>query len=182
MLSKYEAKGIAGKIIPAIATTTAIVAGLSILELYKLVMKFESIEAYKSNFLNLAIPYLGSADPIACKHYELKKKKISMWSKYEVHPIKDNNGEEFILKDLISYLEKTYEFTIDLISIDKFIIFSSYIQNENIIKNMNTYISDIINNIMPDNTNEVILMNISIDTEEDIQIPPVLYYIECKKN
>ena len=43
---KYETKGIAGEIIPAIATTTSLVSGLVALELYKIIYKYTNIERY----------------------------------------------------------------------------------------------------------------------------------------
>merc|ERR1712087_728240 len=62
--SKHKTKLIAGKIIPAIATTTALVTGLICLELYKLVQA-KPIEDFRSFSSTLPFPSSRLASPSA---------------------------------------------------------------------------------------------------------------------
>jgi len=65
-----KTKKIAGRIIPAIATTTAMITGLVCLELFKVVQHGLPIEAFRNSYVNLALPSFVQSEPMPCAHHK----------------------------------------------------------------------------------------------------------------
>jgi len=94
----------AGRIIPALATTTASVAGLQTIELCKL-LKACKVEDMKNAFLSLAVPIMALSEPATAPVTKLTDKlSVNLWDRWDV-----NLPRDATLKDLFDYIEKTYE-------------------------------------------------------------------------
>uniref|UniRef100_A0A3Q3XCH3 E1 ubiquitin-activating enzyme n=1 Tax=Mola mola TaxID=94237 RepID=A0A3Q3XCH3_MOLML len=68
---RHQSKRIAGKIIPAIATTTAAVAGLMCLELYKLVQGHQKISSYRVSYFLLSVDHFVWSQPRNAQVFEV---------------------------------------------------------------------------------------------------------------
>ncbi|CAD8204909.1 unnamed protein product [Paramecium pentaurelia] len=88
----------AGRIIPAMATTTSCIAGLQTIELIKILKKGNN---YRNTFMNLAIPFIMQSEP-----GEVEKKtlangmEINIWSKYQLKIYKYLEPLSFIIRQL----------------------------------------------------------------------------------
>ena len=99
-----EARRIAGKIIPAISTTTGAVSGLATLELLKLLMGCE-LEAYRNTFLNLAIPMVALSEPgEAPKLTFTEDTTFTLWDRWEL-----SAEDTPTIADIISHFASTYD-------------------------------------------------------------------------
>ncbi|XP_062516487.1 ubiquitin-like modifier-activating enzyme 6 isoform X2 [Corticium candelabrum] len=93
---KLQTKRIAGRIVPAIATTTSAVAGLVSIELLK-VVKGGPIDQYRNVFLNLALPLMVLSEPAAAERTEIRQGlSYTLWDKWEVRGHANYSLREFL--------------------------------------------------------------------------------------
>ncbi|CAD6222332.1 unnamed protein product [Miscanthus lutarioriparius] len=83
-VDKLKAKFIAGRIIPAIATSTAMATGLVCLELYKVIAGEHPIEDYRNTFANLALPLFSMAEPVPAKVMKHQDLSWTVWDRWTI--------------------------------------------------------------------------------------------------
>uniref|UniRef100_A0A8C4MSW0 E1 ubiquitin-activating enzyme n=1 Tax=Equus asinus asinus TaxID=83772 RepID=A0A8C4MSW0_EQUAS len=100
---RFKTKRIAGKIIPAIATSTAAVSGLVALEMIKVAGGYP-FEAYKNCFLNLAIPVIVFTETSEVRKTEIRNGiSFTIWDRWTIH-----GKEDFTLLDFINAVKEKY--------------------------------------------------------------------------
>ena len=93
----------AGRIVPALATTTALIAGLQTLELVKVVKDCKKVD-FRNNFINLAVNYIQAGEPQDVpKDKLLENLSVSIWDRWEVKGLKDAK-----LSEVIQQIEETH--------------------------------------------------------------------------
>ena len=121
-ISTYETKGIAGKIIPAVATTTTTAVGLIALELLKYLNGIDKIDKYRSWYMNMADNTIIYSEPNPISDIVINNKKLNGWTKFKYS---DNST----LNDFIKHYNKLFEVEIDMILYETAIIYAEFIEN-----------------------------------------------------
>lgn len=117
-LDKHKVKGIAGKIIPAIATTTSLVSGLVSLELYKVLHNKQKIEDYRNYYINLGISSFQYSEPAEAIKQRIGKMEYTLWDQFEF--------QNTSLQDVINYFDNKYNINVIGFSVGQVILLSSY--------------------------------------------------------
>ena len=118
----HRSKLIAGRIVPAIATTTACVVGLSCLELLKLAQGVSDLGAYRNAFLNLALPLYAISEPSPAEEYERPNggEPFTLWDQTVVAP-----SAEYTLAELVAHLEAEIGGELSMLSREGATLYSS---------------------------------------------------------
>jgi len=178
----HRSRAIAGKIIPAIATTTALVTGLVCLELYKIIgtpRKVLDVDAFKSGFVNLAIPFITLSEPTApAKTKAVIKGKEWNWTAWDSI---DVNKGDITLAELMEHFKTEYNLEISMLSQGVSILYSFFANKKKVAERLPMPMSKIITSItkkeFPPNQLFIILELIAndLDTDEEVDIPYVKF-------
>ncbi|RDW69519.1 putative ubiquitin-protein ligase-3 [Coleophoma cylindrospora] len=175
LADRHKTKFIAGKIIPAIATTTALVTGLVVLEFYKIVDENKDIEQYKNGFVNLALPFFGFSEPIGSPQATYKGKegdvKIDkLWDRFEV--------EDITLQELIDQFEAK-GLSITMLSSGVSLLYASFFPKAKLAEKYPMKLSKLVETVskkpIPEHQKNVIFeICVEDQTEEDVEVPYIM--------
>ncbi|KAK6459665.1 uncharacterized protein RJT20DRAFT_125008 [Scheffersomyces xylosifermentans] len=166
----HKTKFIAGKIIPAIATTTALVTGLVCLELYKVVAGKDDIEQYKNGFINLALPFIGFSEPIKSATGKYNNKEFDqIWDRFELKG-------DITLQELLDHFKEKEGLEISMLSYGVSLLYASFFPakkvKDRLTMNLTKLIKEVSKKEIPDHVNYLIFEVCCDDEEgEDVEVP-----------
>ncbi|KAI0375552.1 ubiquitin activating enzyme [Pilatotrama ljubarskyi] len=172
---RHTTKQIAGKIIPAIATTTSLVTGLVCLELYKIIDGKKKLEAYKNGFVNLALPFFGFSEPIAPKKNKYNGIEWTLWDRFEFK-------NDPTLKEIVDWFQREHKLEVSMVSQGVSMLWSSFIGKKKSDERLPMKFSKLVEHVskkpLPPHTKHLIVEVMVSDEEgEDVEVPFIVVYL-----
>ncbi|KAJ3412956.1 hypothetical protein HDV05_008671 [Chytridiales sp. JEL 0842] len=169
LADRHKTKFIAGKIIPAIATTTALVTGLVCLELLKVVDGKKKLEDYKNGFVNLALPFFGFSEPIAAPKLKYHDTEWTLWDRFDVRG-------DITLKELIALFKEKHQLEITMLSSGVSMLYSFFMQAKKLQERLPMKISELVESIskkpIPSHVSALVL-EICVNDKDGEDVEPV---------
>ncbi|XP_056446749.1 ubiquitin-like modifier-activating enzyme 1 [Gadus chalcogrammus] len=178
---RHKSKLIAGKIIPAIATTTGSVVGLVCLELIKIVQGHTKLESFKNGFMNLALPFFAFSEPIAAPSHKYYEIDWTLWDRFEVKGIQPN-GEEMTLRQFIDYFKNEHKLEITMLSQGVSMLYSFFMPAAKLRERLELPMTEIVTKVSKKKLGKhvkalVFELCCNDETDDDVEVPYVRYTI-----
>ncbi|KAF4619394.1 hypothetical protein D9613_005526 [Agrocybe pediades] len=172
---RHTTKQIAGKIIPAIATTTSLVTGLVCLELYKIIDGKKKLEDYKNGFVNIALPFFGFSEPVAAKKSKYGNVEWTLWDRFEFK----NNPT---LQEVVDYFQKEHNLTISMVSQGVSMLWNPWIGKKKSDERLPMKFSHLVEHVskkpIPPHVKHLIVeVMVTDENDEDVEVPFIVVRI-----
>ncbi|XP_061760453.1 ubiquitin-like modifier-activating enzyme 1 [Nerophis ophidion] len=178
---RHNSKLIAGKIIPAIATTTAAVVGLVCLELIKIVQGHKKLESFKNGFMNLSLPFFAFSEPIAARRHKYYEIEWTLWDRFEITGLQPN-GEEMTLQQFLSYFRNEHRLDITMLSQGVSMLYSFFMPPPKLRERLDLPMTEIVTKVSKKKLGKhvkALVFELCCNdlTDEDVEVPYVRYTI-----
>ncbi|KAF9452196.1 ubiquitin activating enzyme [Macrolepiota fuliginosa MF-IS2] len=166
---RHTTKQIAGKIIPAIATTTSLVTGLVCLELYKIIDGKRKLDDYKNGFVNLALPFFGFSEPLAAPKRKYGEVEWTLWDRF----VFENNPT---LQDIIKWFRNNHKLEIAMVSQGVSMLWSTFVGKKKSEERLPLKFSDLVELVskkpIPPHAKQLVTEIMVTDEDgEDVEVP-----------
>jgi len=183
---RLKSKGIAGRIIPAIATTTSLVAGLIGLELIKLVQGHTDVERFKNGFVNLALPFFGFSEPIMAPKQKYYETEWTLWDRFELDGVRPGTEKEMTLQEFMDYFKNEQKLEITMLSSGVSMLYSFFMQAAKRKERMVMPVSEVVELVTKkpiDPWVKAIVFELCCDGDdgEDVEVPYVKYNLPLQQ-
>ncbi|XP_075993676.1 ubiquitin-like modifier-activating enzyme 1 [Genypterus blacodes] len=178
---RHKSKLIAGKIIPAIATTTASVVGLVCLELIKIVQGHKKLETFKNGFVNLALPLFAFSEPAAAPSHKYYETDWTLWDRFEVQG-RQPGGEEMTLRQFLDYFKTEHQLKITMLTLELSLLYASFIPAATCEERLDLPLTEVVSRVTRRKLGKHVKtlplqLSCADQTDSDIDVPYVRYTI-----
>ncbi|WKY05963.1 hypothetical protein Q1695_006288 [Nippostrongylus brasiliensis] len=172
---RMKTKQIAGRIIPAIATTTATIAGLVCIEFYKMIGSNKTpITCFKNGFINLALPFFGFSEPIAAPVKKYNDANFTLWDRLEIQGPKT-------LQEAVDWIQNETGLEVTMLSSGVSLIYSFFMDDKKRALRMpmdvKAVVEDVSKRQVPHYQRSLVLEVMATDpnTDNDVEVPYIRY-------
>ena len=174
-------KLIAGRIIPAMVTTTAAITGVVLMELMKHIIlpsEDHTLTRFRNAFLNLALGFTTFSDPLAPRSTtygppsDPKKHRWTLWDRIIVCI-----GRELSLREFLDFMQKEHGLEISMMSCGTCIVYSCFSAASKVRmeKLLSCVVEEVSKKPLPSHGRYLQFEAMATIEDEDVDIPPIRY-------